>query len=723
MDGSLGILGTGGNIVLVLIGFGLLVAIHEFGHFIAAKWAGVRVDGFAVGMGPVVLAFRPGIGIRLGSTESVILARTGKRAIRLSESELGKLGFGETEYSLRLLPLGGFVRMLGQDDLHPGDDSDDARSYTRIAVWKRMVIVSAGVTCNIILAIAMFVVAFMIGVRFEAPIIGTVVPSDPAAAAGLRVGDRVLSIDGTPASTFADVQIAAAMSRPDAPMRMVVERTVGSQAQTVDIDITARQSASAGMMAIGVGPAASTRLVSDPAAIPFLYGVLRSAGFWNHAPDGMSAAENWGVPPGTLARVDGTPPDLMKFEAGFQGADLIQVAGAPANTYSALDEAAARTGGQPIATRWSLGQSNEVNVALNCVPVWQILEYTQKPADAFIDYEQGLLGLSPLVKISRVPATSLSTGILHDDDVVLRVADIDGPRQMEFRLAVQQHAGKSVAMRVLRAGQEVECEVPVSRDGKLGVEIAHAWETPLIARPFALTGPAPGVETAVASLDLMPLSRLTHVDGKSVGIWSDYFRAVKASVAKDSSLSRLSVTLVPPTPGAQPETLELTLTAEARASIAALRWRPSIGPEWFMPAEVILSADGDPLRAAAMGFHETKKMVLMTYLTLDRLLRGTVGVSQLRGPVGIVHIGTRIADRGMTYLVFFLAMISVNLAVINFLPIPIADGGLMVFLIYERLRGKPPSPRFQNGAMMAGLVLVGLLFAVTFYNDVLRLVG
>ena len=124
-----------------------------------------------------------------------------------------------------------------------------------------------------------------------------------------------------------------------------------------------------------------------------------------------------------------------------------------------------------------------------------------------------------------------------------------------------------------------------------------------------------------------------------------------------------------------------------------------------------------------MGLHETKKMVLMTYLTLDRLFRGTVGVSQLRGPVGIVHIGTRIADRGMTYLVFFLAMISVNLAVINFLPIPIADGGLMVFLIYERLRGRPPSPSFQNGAMLAGLVLVGLLFAVTFYNDMLRLIS
>jgi regulator of sigma E protease len=123
-----------------------------------------------------------------------------------------------------------------------------------------------------------------------------------------------------------------------------------------------------------------------------------------------------------------------------------------------------------------------------------------------------------------------------------------------------------------------------------------------------------------------------------------------------------------------------------------------------------------------MGFRETHKLVMLTYITIDRLFRGTVGVEQLRGPVGIVHIGTRVANRGITYMIFFLAMISVNLAVLNFLPLPIADGGLMVFLLYEKFRGKPPSPSFQSAATLAGLALVGLLFAVTFYNDIMRLI-
>ena len=88
-------------------------------------------------------------------------------------------------------------------------------------------------------------------------------------------------------------------------------------------------------------------------------------------------------------------------------------------------------------------------------------------------------------------------------------------------------------------------------------------------------------------------------------------------------------------------------------------------------------------------------------------------------PIG--EVGTRVADRGMTYLLFFLAMISVNLAVLNFLPLPIVDGGLFLFLLYEGCFRRPPSVRFQNAATLVGLAFLGSLFVVTFYNDVVRL--
>ncbi len=137
----------------------------------------------------------------------------------------------------------------------------------------------------------------------------------------------------------------------------------------------------------------------------------------------------------------------------------------------------------------------------------------------------------------------------------------------------------------------------------------------------------------------------------------------------------------------------------------------------------VRSSGGNPLAAIAMGARESWKFIELTYLTIDRLVRGSVGVDQLHGPVGIVHIGTKVADRGFTYLIFFLAIISVNLAVLNFLPLPIVDGGMFLFLIYEKIKGRPPSVGFQNAAMMLGLLLIGTAFVVTFFNDIARLIG
>lgn len=708
------LLGNGANVLLVLIGFGLLVAVHEFGHFIAAKWACVRVDSFAVGMGPVLVSYRTGIGMRFGSTDPIVLKQTGKRPIELSDREMERLELGETEYSLRVLPLGGFVRMLGQDDLDPSAASSDVRSYNRVAVWKRMIIVSGGVAFNIATAVLFFVIAFMIGVRFEAPLVGAVMPAAAAATAGMQAGDLVVAIDGSPVSTFADLQIAAAMAKPAEPLLMTVDRATEGVHKQLTLEVTARQDPIAGVMSIGIAPAASTALVNNDEARPFLFGALARAGFWNHAPDGMPSTQQWGVP--------GAPPSREEFASSFQGATLLTVNGSAATSYDALDRAAILSAGQPLATTWAFASGGDVAVALNCAPIWQILVHTSKPPTATIDYEPGLLGMAPLVRIGRVLDSSPALGAIEEGDVILRAGEVTGPRQMEFRIELLKHAGRTIALRVLRAGVEIDTTPRVGRDGKLGVEIGFAWETPLIAQPFAVTGAPPGKATAVAPFNLMPLTRIDSVNGHSIGDWTDIFRATIDFVGESPAASNLVVIITPPTPSARAEQSTIVIDSAQRQELATIGWRPALGPEWFAPAEVVLTAGGDPIKAIGMGFTETKKMVLLTYLTLDRLFRGTVGVSQLRGPVGIVHIGTRVADRGVTYLLFFLAMISVNLAVINFLPIPIADGGLMVFLAYEKLRGRPPSPSFQNGAMIAGLVLVGALFAVTFYNDVMRLV-
>ncbi|MBM4105128.1 MAG: hypothetical protein FJ257_02310 [Phycisphaerae bacterium] len=703
------ILSGGTNFLLILAGFGLLIFVHELGHFLAARWAGIRVDGFAVGMGPTVVSWRRGIGPCLGSTEPKVLARTGRATLELSDERLRELGLGETEYSLRLLPLGGFVKMLGQDDLDPNASSESARSYTRCPIGRRMVVVSAGVVANLILAIVLFLVAFLVGVRFEAPMIGEVRAGSPAATAvgrtahggevagGLRAGDVVRTIDGARVETFSDVQIASAMARRDQVLVFEVERE--GLADPIRFEILPVLDEASGLLAIGVAPAAGTVLASDDEILPFVQRAL----------DRTELADAGVLP----------------------GARLATVEGREVRTFDEVVAAVAAGDGRPVDVTWTNPDGASISAPLPAEPTFQRLVYpTRMPAGAG-DYDFGLLGLVPLTRIGQVLESSPNRGVLEPGDVVLRIGSLDGPRLAELRALVQSEPGGSLPILVRRGSESRSLEVRIDRDGRLGVEVGYDREQPLVARPFdrlgrLADGEIEPVPSPAAPLDLMPRSRLLALDGRSIDDWAS-FRAILREQTADA-FSRgegveLALTVLPPTPEAPAIEQRWSLDAAAVAEVQSLGWTTSLPPEFLDPVYTRLSADGSPLRAVAMGFEQTWKMVTLTYLTIDRLLRGTVGVEQLHGPVGIVHLGTRVADRGITYLVFFLAMISVNLAVLNFLPLPIVDGGLFLFLIYERLRGRPPSPAFQNAATLVGLMLIGGLFVITFYNDLMRLLG
>ena len=91
--------------------------------------------------------------------------------------------------------------------------------------------------------------------------------------------------------------------------------------------------------------------------------------------------------------------------------------------------------------------------------------------------------------------------------------------------------------------------------------------------------------------------------------------------------------------------------------------------------------------------------------------------------MGIAHVGTIIADRGVIWVMFFLGLISVNLAVVNFLPLPIVDGGQFLMLLYEQIRGKPVPIPVQNAVMMAGMLLIVGVFLFVTFNDIRALLG
>ena len=102
------------------------------------------------------------------------------------------------------------------------------------------------------------------------------------------------------------------------------------------------------------------------------------------------------------------------------------------------------------------------------------------------------------------------------------------------------------------------------------------------------------------------------------------------------------------------------------------------------------------------------------------MFQGRVSPTNLMGPVGISTPARSIAYKGNDWLIWFLAMISANLAVVNFLPIPIVDGGLFMFLILEKIMGSPLSPRAQSIAQVVGLALILSVFLFVTYQDITR---
>ncbi|MBN1614845.1 MAG: RIP metalloprotease RseP [Deltaproteobacteria bacterium] len=150
------------SILSVIILLGVLIFAHELGHFLMAKQAGVGVERFQLGFGPKIL----------GKT------------------------WGETEYRLSLIPLGGLVKLVGESDVDSLSEEESKRSFLRQPVGKKILIVLAGPVFNLLLAILIFTVIYMLGIPALTTQIGTVQPSSAAAEAGILTGDVILSISG-----------------------------------------------------------------------------------------------------------------------------------------------------------------------------------------------------------------------------------------------------------------------------------------------------------------------------------------------------------------------------------------------------------------------------------------------------------------------------------------------------------------------------------------------
>ena len=160
------------TILACIFVFGILVTVHEFGHFITAKLTGMKVEEFSIGFGPTIY----------------------------QQQE------GETLYSLRMLPLGGYNKIAGMD---PDDPEDPERGFNSKPVSSRMLVILAGSLMNIFLPVLIFFglfLAFGMDVPENKPVLGQIIEGYPAEQSGLKEGDRILSINGKPVHEWLDIR-------------------------------------------------------------------------------------------------------------------------------------------------------------------------------------------------------------------------------------------------------------------------------------------------------------------------------------------------------------------------------------------------------------------------------------------------------------------------------------------------------------------------------------
>lgn len=247
--------------VSLVLGLGLLVIVHELGHFLVARWAGVRVETFSIGFGRRIAAFTR----------------------------------GETEYKIAWIPLGGYVKMAGED---PDDAAarNDPGSYSNKPVYKRIAIVLAGPSMNLVLAALIMPLVFLIGrerpaYEFESPVIPNVRAGSAAAFAGVQPGDRIVTVDDVPVANWEAVQERIVLAGSQG-FAMEIETTVpGTTMPNTVISISQRVTLRPNALGLGFHPAAF--LANEPVVDTVM-------------PD--SAAQRAGLQPGDrILRLAGQP--------------------------------------------------------------------------------------------------------------------------------------------------------------------------------------------------------------------------------------------------------------------------------------------------------------------------------------------------------------------------------------------------------------------------------
>jgi len=663
-----------------IIGLGVIIFVHELGHFLVAKACGVKCEKFYVGFD---------VPISIGSW---------------SVSSLWKMQWGETEYGIGTIPLGGYVKMLGQDDdpSKAEEESDrtkiettdeqgneqlvvDPRSYTAKSVPQRMAIISAGVVFNIIFGVIFAAIAYNLGVPYTPCEISWVKPGSPAWVSGISPGDEIVGLSETGKRRehlrfVKDMTIAVAYNGGKEPMPFVVEHPDGSVDTVMVTPAFFRKGQP--FPKVGVAPMRNLELIrSIPVPLKEIYG--------SDVLEGLADGDK-------LIEVNGQSVESYLEYAAYEAQH-------PTETLDLKFERTAKDKSTSEHTaKLPPVPFRDTGLVMEISPIRSIRKGSpaQKAGLKIGDLITSING-EPLGNGYLLPVRQIEWAGKEIELIVQR-----GTEELTFQLAALPLQGSS--MQYL-AGDEVGLDsIGVTFD--LGIEVVSVAEG-----------------SAASEVDIQPGDEIILVEFEGMTEEAKKFNAQREIGEADVKLKsdKIGWQAVQSTiQSAHPDT-ELILSIKKADSgedknvkISSRKSETEFVPDrplYFSMITETQYADslGDSLY---LGVREVGEGMQQVYMTLKKLASRDISITGLGGPVTILAAASSESSQGFGRLLTFLTFISANLAVINFLPIPVLDGGHMVFLLYEGIRGKP-----INEKWMIRLTYVGLAMVLTLMVTVLSL--
>jgi regulator of sigma E protease len=673
------------NVFKVIIGLGLVIFIHELGHFLAAKSCGVYVETFSIGFGTPLFG-------------------------------VAQMKWGETLYKIGWIPLGGYVKMLGEGE-NNSDDPDNPRSYKNKSVPQRMLIISAGVIMNLILAWVCYLGVLMTrGIEHDPGIIGTVAPGGPAWQTGLRPGDLIRVIGSRTDPVYKELQREVMRAGKGTALNLRYVRFAEGRGEELETQITPTRS----------DEVLAPMLLIRSSRVPVL---IRRIGRLSAPVEPNSPASHAEPPLQFGDRIIGaTDPDNPSQITELRPDP--RRAGEDRRDYFDLERRLQRLMGQPITLRVRrAGATGPIDVIVP--PAWGrtvglrmlpgpivALRKDSPAAQAGLIVQEGKSAGDVLDAIELTKANGQR--VRYSVHVAPGSGDLPlDPVRLPTQLALwaaEKPADYTVRVTVLRT--EGHSAVPKTFEMKWD----RSWE--LIDSSPADIWP---VDTP---LSLSGLGLAYRVKNQVAGV-DPNSPAEKAGLKPGDVIKRLTLTIEDPK-GVKVETRrELAddqwsyygafLAQNTRISQVRLKLQNeqeiSLIPEEDRTLPLVdrgLIFDGDKSLQKAdglvNGLYLASRSVWISSMTIYEnligLVRGRLSMKAISGPITIAKHSFDLAGRDTFEFILFIALINVNLAIVNFLPIPVLDGGHMVFLLYEAIRRKPPSDSWRFALTIVGLIAV-----------------